>query len=124
MERPRFSTVEQENILGVLPQCYTQKLTIKGPTFLYEALRQPDSMKKRERQRLDWLSIRKKGINEDKNHLLRGWLVRAVTFVCPGTNTGQRDRIGRRDGNWRQCGWTWPALQPSEEGEPEKGEKR
>jgi len=53
--------------------------------------RRPDSMKKYERQRFDWFSIRKKALNEDKNHLLRGWLAKVCMFVCPGTNTGQGD---------------------------------
>lgn len=85
--------------------------------------RQPDSMKKHERQRLDWVSIRKKGTDGDKNHLIRGWLVRVCMFVCPRTNTGQENRIGRRDGKWRQCEWTSAAQQPGKEAEPEKGEK-
>lgn len=53
--------------------------------------RQPDSMKKDERQRLDWLSIRKKGIDEGENHLLRGWLVRVSICVYPASNAGQGD---------------------------------
>lgn len=64
--------------------------------------RQLDSMKRHERQRLDWLSVRKKGIDEGKNHLLRGWLVRMSIFVCPGTNAGQGDCKVRREGNQRK----------------------
>lgn len=86
--------------------------------------RQPDSIEKHERKRLDWLSIRKKGIDEGKNHLLRGQLGRVYMFVFPGTNPGQGNSTERSDGNWRLCEWAQPAQQPREEGEPEKGEKR
>lgn len=52
-------------------------------------------MKKHERQRLDWLSVRKKGIDEESPS--KGLAGQSV-YVC---TPWDQHWIGRRDGNWR-----------------------
>lgn len=65
----------------------------KRSTFSYEAL-QVTRQYEIEWNRLDWLSITQEGIDEDKNHLLQGWLVSKYRSCMPW----DQQRAKRLDG--------------------------